>query len=205
MQPKIGPADESEAGTFSAAATSSPAWVSSSAIAWPGSLSIGGHLQFPSGTGADYSALWLFLVDEAGKVFYEMEIDKATYDPTGKGLNDTGAWCYGWWPANSHPVDQCFWWSSSLLGGHLEDGKKYFAWIFLKGADGTWSSSGTTSPLVEAFYTPDIPGAQAGICSCYAQAQRADPVNTATGMFYEQLTDASLVGSGVPLALERTY
>lgn len=58
---------------------------------------------------------------------------------------------------------------------------------------------------MEAFYTPDIPGAQAGICTCYAQAHRADPVNTATGMFFEQLTDASLVGPGVPLALERTY
>ncbi|GAA2931670.1 hypothetical protein GCM10010518_17930 [Kitasatospora cinereorecta] len=89
--------------------------------------------------------------------------------------------------------------------GHLEDGKKYYAWIFLTGTDGSSSPGGTTSPLVEAFYTPDIPGAQAGICTCYAQAHRADPVNTATGMFFEQLTDASLVGPGVPLALERTY
>lgn len=60
-------------------------------------------------------------------------------------------------------------------------------------------------PLVEAFYTPDIPGAQAGICSCYAQAHRADPINTATGMFFEQLTDAQLVGVGTQVSLERTY
>lgn len=58
---------------------------------------------------------------------------------------------------------------------------------------------------MEAFYTPDIPGAQAGICSCYAQARRADPVNTATGMFFEQLTDAQLVGVGRQVSLERTY
>ncbi|MEV5233320.1 DUF6531 domain-containing protein, partial [Streptomyces pseudogriseolus] len=125
-------------------------------------------------------------------------------DPSG-ATPDTGAWCYDWWASNSYPTDQCFWWAGSALGGILEDGKEYYAWVFLTSADGTSSPGGTTSPLVEAFYTPVIPGAQAGICTCYAQAHRADPVNTATGMFFEQLTDASLVSPGVPLALERTY
>ncbi|MCL7381280.1 DUF6531 domain-containing protein [Streptomyces sp. 35G-GA-8] len=204
-QPKKGPAANSEATPFSAAATVGPKWVSISNGVWPGSFFIGGHLQFASGTGANYSGLWIFILDEAGKIVHDWEIDKATYDPAGKGIMDSGAWCYGWWPASQLPVDQCFWWANTALDGPLEDGKKYYAWIYTKGTDGTWDPYGTTSPLIEAFYTPDIPGAQAGICSCYAQANRADPVNTATGMFYEQLTDASLVGPGVPLALERTY
>ncbi|MEQ4606260.1 DUF6531 domain-containing protein [Streptomyces cavourensis] len=148
--------------------------------------------------------MWLYVVDEAGTFVHQQEIKRSTGDPTGRYL-DNGAWCYGWWAGNSYPADQCFWWSGSSLGGHLKDGTKYYAWIFLTGTDGTSSPGGTTSPLVEAFYTPDIPGAQAGICTCYAQAHRADPVNTATGMFFERFTDASLVGPGVPLALERTY
>ncbi|GAA3305092.1 hypothetical protein GCM10020295_57920 [Streptomyces cinereospinus] len=205
VQPNKGPAAETEAAPFSAAATVGPEWVSISNGVWPGSFFTGGHLQFAEGTGANYSGLWIFILDEAGKIVHDWEIDKATYDPAGKGIMDSGAWCYGWWPSNQYPADQCFWWANTALGGPLEDGKKYYAWIYTKGTDGTWDPYGTTSPLIEAFYTPDIPGAQAGICSCYAQAHRADPVNTATGMFYEQLTDASMVGPGVPLNLERTY
>ncbi|WP_438306865.1 DUF6531 domain-containing protein (plasmid) [Streptomyces sp. HUAS TT11] len=204
---KKGPAAETNGATstpLAAAAASDPAWVSAYATAYPAYLSIGGQLQFSSGTASSYSGLWLYVLDEAGNFVYDQEISKATDDPTGRFL-ENGAWCYGWWAGNAYPANQCFWWSSNQLGGNLQDGKKYYAWIFLKGSDGTWSSNGTTSPLVEAFYTPDIPGAQAGICTCYAQAHRADPVNTATGMFFEQLTDASLVGPGMPLEVERTY
>ncbi|WP_280910332.1 DUF6531 domain-containing protein [Streptomyces sp. SAI-208] len=186
------------------AATADPAWVSSLATVWPGTLSIGGHLKFASGTGSSYSGLLLLIRNEAGTVVYAQEINKATDDPVGN-TPDNGAWCYGWWADEVHPDDECFWWSTSALGGHLEDGKKYYAHVYLKGSDGTYSPNGTTSPLVQAFYTPDIPGAQAGICSCYAQAHRADPINTATGMFFEQLTDAQLVGVGKQVALERTY
>ncbi|WP_405388003.1 DUF6531 domain-containing protein [Streptomyces sp. NBC_01102] len=200
-----GPAAGKLASPFGAQATGNPTWVSAYATAYPAMLSIGGQLQLPAGTTASsVSGMWLYVRDEAGNYVHQQEIKRTTGDPSGRYL-DNGAWCYGWWPSNSYPADQCFWWSGSTLGGHLEDGKKYYAWIFLTGTDGSSSPGGTTSPLVEAFYTPDIPGAQAGICTCYAQAHRADPVNTATGMFFEQLTDASLVGPGVPLALERTY
>ncbi|WP_327370360.1 DUF6531 domain-containing protein [Streptomyces sp. NBC_01217] len=200
-----GPAASRSATPFGAQATGNPTWVSAYATAYPAMLSIGGQLQLPAGTTASsVSGMWLYVRDEAGNFVLQQEIKRSTDDPSGRYL-DNGAWCYGWWPSNAYPADQCFWWSGSTLGGHLEDGKKYYAWIFLTGTDGTSSPGGTTSPLVEAFYTPDIPGAQAGICTCYAQAHRADPVNTATGMFFEQLTDASLVSPGVPLALERTY
>ncbi|SCD47545.1 YD repeat-containing protein [Streptomyces sp. DpondAA-D4] len=200
-----GPAANRSATPFGAQATGNPSWVSAYATAYPAMLSIGGQLQLPTGTTASsVSGMWLYVRDEAGNFVLQQEIKRSTGDPSGRYL-DNGAWCYGWWPGNAYPADQCFWWSGSTLGGHLEDGKKYYAWIFLTGTDGSSSPGGTTSPLVEAFYTPDIPGAQAGICTCYAQAHRADPVNTATGMFFEQLTDASLVGPGVPLALERTY
>ncbi|QOV41466.1 RHS repeat protein [Streptomyces ferrugineus] len=212
--PKRGPAAEvsttqspsakSGATTLAAAATADPSWVTAYATAYPAYLSIGGQLKFSSGTASSYSGLWMYVLDEAGKIVYDQEVSKATGDPSGKFL-ENGAWCYGWWASNSYPADQCFWWSTNQLGGHLQDGKKYYAWIFLKGSDGSWSSNGTTSPLVEAFYTPDIPGAQAGICTCYAQAHRADPVNTATGMFFEQLTDAQTVGAGKQVSLERTY
>ncbi|MFD7819673.1 putative adhesin [Streptomyces sp. NPDC059698] len=200
-----GPAAGKLASPFGAQATGNPTWVSAYATAYPAMLSIGGQLQLPTGTAASQvSGMWLYVRDEAGNYVHQQEIKRTTGDPSGRYL-DNGAWCYGWWPSNAYPANQCFWWSGSTLGGHLEDGKKYYAWIFLTGTDGSSSPGGTTSPLVEAFYTPDIPGAQAGICTCYAQAHRADPVNTATGMFFEQLTDASLVGPGVPLALERTY
>lgn len=211
--PKQGPAAEGstesptaagDATSLAAAATADPAWVTAYASAYPAYLSIGGQLKYSSGAASSYSGLWMYVLDEGGNIVYDQEVNKATDDPTGKFL-ENGAWCYGWWAANSYPADQCFWWSTNKLGGHLQDGKKYYAWIFLKGSDGTWSSNGTTSSLVEAFYTPDIPGAQAGICSCYAQAHRADPINTATGMFFEQLTDAQLVGTGKQVALERTY
>ncbi|MER5447022.1 DUF6531 domain-containing protein [Streptomyces sp. NPDC002766] len=206
-RPKSGPASQnalSGATTSAAASASDPAWVSATASAYPGYLSIGGHLQFGSGTAASYSGMWLYVLDSAGNFVIQQEIKKSTGDPSGRFL-ETGAWCYGWWPANSYPADQCFWWASNKLGGALQDGKKYYAWIFMEGTDGSASPNGTTSPLVEAFYTPDIPGAQAGICTCYAQAHRADPVNTATGVFFEQLTDAKLVGPGIPLSLERSY
>ncbi|MFD5257292.1 DUF6531 domain-containing protein [Streptomyces bobili] len=186
-----------------AAAGDNPTWVSSWAEAYPGILSIGGQVKLPK-RGSSYTGMWLYVRDEAGNFVVQQEIKKATDDPVSVN-SDTGAWCYDWWGSTSYPTDQCFWWATGELGGILQDGKKYYAWVFLNSADGTSSPGGTTSPLVEAFYTPVIPGAQAGICTCYAQAHRADPVNTATGMFYEQLTDASLVGPGVPLALERTY
>ncbi|MFH8474215.1 DUF6531 domain-containing protein [Streptomyces sp. NPDC018000] len=199
-----GPAARASAAAPSlVAGTENPTWVSAWATAYPGLLSIGGQVKLPK-RGSSYTGMWLYVLDEAGSPVVQQEIKKATDDPSGD-TPDTGAWCYDWWPSNSYPTDQCFWWAGSGPDGVLKDGKKYYAWVFLTSADGTSSPGGTTSPLVEAFYTPGIPGAQAGICTCYAQAHRADPVNTATGMFYEQLTDASLVSPGVPLALERTY
>ncbi|MFD6286345.1 DUF6531 domain-containing protein [Streptomyces sp. NPDC060205] len=201
---KRGPAAEPGATTQRlAAAPENPTSVSAWATAYPGMLSIGGQVKLPK-RGSTYTGMWLYVLDEAGFPVVQQEIKKSTDDPSGN-TPATGAWCYDWWASNSYPTDQCFWWAGSTLGGILEDGKKYYAWVFLNAADGSSSPGGTTSPLVEAFYTPDIPGAQAGICTCYAQAHRADPVNTATGMFFEQLTDASLVSPGVPLALERTY
>jgi RHS repeat-associated protein len=198
-----GPAAETGAAAQRlAAAPGNPVSVSAWATAYPGMLSIGGQVKLPQ-RGSAYTGLWLYVMDEAGSPVVQQEIKKSTDDPSGD-TPDTGAWCYDWWSSNSYPTDQCFWWAGSELGGILADGKKYYAWVFLNNADGS-SPGGTTSPLVEAFYTPGIPGAAAGICTCYAQAHRADPVNTATGMFYEQLTDASLTGPGVPLTLERTY
>ncbi|MFJ3539051.1 FG-GAP-like repeat-containing protein [Streptomyces sp. NPDC090109] len=196
----VPPSDSARA----AAAMPNPDWVTSEAIAYPGSLSIGGHLQFSSVPASSVSGLWLYVMDEQGYPALQMEIKRSTDNPVGRYLAN-GAWCYGWWGTNSYPADRCFWWSSSLLGGHLQDGKKYYAWIFLMASDGSGSPAGTTSPLVEAFYTPDIPGAQAGACTCYGQSYRADPVNTATGIFYDRNTDAALSGVGVPFRLERTY
>ncbi|MEU9193191.1 FG-GAP-like repeat-containing protein [Streptomyces hundungensis] len=203
---KNGPAAAPTSGSVSRAAATvpNPDWVSAYASAYPGMLSIGGQTKFSSVTASSVSGLWLYVMDEQKNPVLQQEIKRATDDPSGKYL-ENGAWCYGWWASNAYPADQCFWWSSSLLGGHLQDGKKYYAWIFLMGADGSSSPGGTTSPLVEAFYTPDIPGTQAGLCSCYGQAYRADPVNTATGMFYDRSTDASLVGVGTPFSMDRAY
>ncbi|MFF4219382.1 FG-GAP-like repeat-containing protein [Streptomyces nondiastaticus] len=181
-----------------------PDWVSAYATAYPGMLSIGGQVKFSGIDAAKLSSMWLYVMDEEKKPVLQQEIKKADADPRGRYL-ESGAWCYGWWPKNSYPADQCFWWTSSLLNGHLKDGKKYYAWIFLTATDGSSSPGGTTSPFVEAFYTPDIPGAQAGLCTCYAQEHRADPINTATGMYYEKITDATLAGAGKPFSLDRYY
>ncbi|WP_240003261.1 hypothetical protein, partial [Streptomyces cinnamoneus] len=159
-----------------------PDWVSAYATAYPGMLSIGGQAKFSSVSASAVSGLWLYVMDENKNPVHQQEIKRSTGDPEGKYL-ENGAWCYGWWPSNPYPADQCFWWSSSLNGGHLQDGKKYYAWIFLEGTDGSGSPGGMTSPFVQAFYTPDIPGTQAGLCHCYGQTRRADPVNTATGRF----------------------
>ncbi|GAA2637445.1 hypothetical protein GCM10010425_45530 [Streptomyces spororaveus] len=206
---KAGPAakplaERNSTSGLAAAGVPNPDWVSAYATAYPATLSIGGQTKFSSVAASSVSGLWLYVMDEQKNPVLQQEIKRATDDPSGKYV-ENGAWCYGWWPSSSYPVDQCFWWSSSLLGGHLQDGKKYYAWIFLMGADGSSSPGGTTSPLVEAFYTPDIPGTQAGLCTCYGQSYRADPVNTATGMFYDRNTDAALPGAGTPFSLDRTY
>ncbi|MFD8352563.1 DUF6531 domain-containing protein [Streptomyces coelicoflavus] len=206
-QADSGPAAGPTEGTVaprSAAAVADPAWVSAYASAYPEYLSIGGQLKFGSGAAASYSGLWMYVVDEGGTIVFDQEVNRATGDPTGKFL-ENGAWCYGWWADKAYPADQCFWWSSNKLGGHLKDGKKYYAWIFLKGTDGSYGANGTTSGLVQAFYTPGISNAQSGTCTCYAQTRRADPINTATGVFTERFNDALLGGSGVPLSLDRYY
>ncbi|PPT15892.1 hypothetical protein CYQ11_26215 [Streptomyces cinnamoneus] len=204
---KVGPAAKSLKGPAARAAAAgvpNPDWVSAYATAYPGMLSIGGQAKFSSVSASAVSGLWLYVMDENKNPVHQQEIKRSTGDPEGKYL-ENGAWCYGWWPSNPYPADQCFWWSSSLNGGHLQDGKKYYAWIFLEGTDGSGSPGGMTSPFVQAFYTPDIPGTQAGLCHCYGQTRRADPVNTATGAFYDRNTDASLVGVGTPFSMERTY
>lgn len=88
----------------STAATPDPAWVSAYALAYPGYMSIGGYLQFGSGSAASYSGMWLYVIDSSGNYVIQQEIKKSTGNPQGRFL-ETGAWCYGWWPANSYPAD----------------------------------------------------------------------------------------------------
>lgn len=191
-----------------AAVPADPDWVSSSAVAYPGTVDIGGHMQFAAGTSAaDYSEVLLLVRDSSGTTVVAREITRASDDPVGKS-DPVLAWCYDWWPnQGGYPQfkNQCFWAAANDANGPLKDGQQYYAQIYLRGTDGTWSANGTNSPWVTAFYTPDIPGAQAGICSCYAQAHRADPVNSATGMFSEQFTDAQLAGIGTQFSLTRSY
>ena len=185
-----------------------PAWVSASATAYPGAVDIGGQLEFASGkTAANYSEVLLLVRDASGTTVVAKEVTRSD-DPTTHFDDQATAWCYGWWANNGgYPqfANRCFWAAYNGPNGPLNDGEQYFAQIYLRGADGTWSANGTDSPFVTAFYTPDIPGAQVGICSCYAQAHRADPVDTATGTFFEKATDAELVGSGKQLSLDRYY
>ncbi|MFF1309026.1 FG-GAP-like repeat-containing protein [Streptomyces sp. NPDC058307] len=149
----------------------------------------------------------LLVRDSSGTTVVAREITRAADDPVGKS-DPNLAWCYDWWPNDGgYPQfkNECFWAASNGADGPLRDGQQYFAQIYLRGTDGTWSANGTDSPWVTAFYTPDIPGAQVGICTCYAQSHRADPVNTATGTYFEKATDARLVGVGKPLSLDRYY
>jgi len=73
---------------------------------------------------------------------------------------------------------------------------------------------GSTKPTVSPVGSPvggDSRGAgsPSGPCGCSSavpdQASVGDPVNTATGDFYESDTDVSLPGAGLPLAFTRTY
>ncbi|MEU7059004.1 FG-GAP-like repeat-containing protein [Streptomyces sp. NPDC046197] len=177
-------------------------------MAYPGTVDIGGHLQFAAGTGAaNYSEVLLLVRDSSGTTVVAREVTRASDDPVGKS-DPVLAWCYDWWPNDGgHPEfkNECFWAASNGADGPLRDGQQYFAQIYLRSTDGTWSANGTDSPYVTAFYTPDIPGSQVGICTCYAQSDRADPVNTATGTYFEKATDARLVGAGRPLSLDRYY
>ena len=165
-------------------------------------------MHFAAGTSAaDYSEVLLLVRDSSGTTVVAREVTRANDDPVGKS-DPTVAWCYDWWPNHGgHPEfkDECFWAASNGADGPLRDGQQYFAQIYLRSTDGTWSANGTDSPYVTAFYTPGIPGAQVGICTCYAQSHRADPVNTATGTYFEKATDARLVGAGKSLSLGRYY
>ncbi|MGE6730819.1 DUF6531 domain-containing protein [Streptomyces sp. NPDC059900] len=67
-----------------------------------------------------------------------------------------------------------------------------------------WTSSLTT-PKGTAWLTPGIPGGMGGNCTCSYQFYRADPVNTATGVVRETITDAVVPGKGLPLNLTRHY
>ncbi|WP_159399830.1 DUF6531 domain-containing protein [Streptomyces alboflavus] len=67
-----------------------------------------------------------------------------------------------------------------------------------------WTSSATT-PTGTAWYTPGIAGGMGGNCTCDYQSYRADPVNTATGVVRETVTDAEVPGKGLPVRLTRHY
>lgn len=89
-----------------AAAPENPTWVSSSATAYPGLLSIGGHVKLPK-RGSSYTGMWFYVLDEAGNFVIQQEIKKSTDDPS-SDTPATGAWCYDWWSSNSYPTDECF-------------------------------------------------------------------------------------------------
>lgn len=98
-------------------------------------------------------------------------------------------------------------------GGVLADGTVYYAEIALW--DGGWGPTASTAVAdAAARYTPGVAGGQAwGNCVCGTSAGRSqvfqvpvgDPVNTATGAFFEQVSDVSLAAPGVPFELTRTY
>lgn len=171
----------------------------------PGEITFDLAIHIPSGTAASSLQEFAVLVyDTSGNPVYTQEVPRSTDPSTYTG--ESGGYCYGWWNQTKYPNDWCFWAMGNVPGGTLHDGSTYFAQVLFEDTAGNFSdTSAGYSGEVTVFYTPDIPGAQAGLCTCYAQNSGGDPVNTATGVFYQQATDAKLVGAGTPFSLTRSY
>lgn len=182
-----------------------PDRVVGSSFVYPGSITLSVATHIPAGTSASSLQEFAVLVyDSHGSLVWSQEVP-ANVDPSTYNGQESGGYCYGWWPPSKYPQDWCFWEMSNPQGGILKDGQLYFAQVLFESTSGDFSPNGTYSNNVTVFYTPDIPGAEAGICTCYAQNSKADPVNTATGAYYQQATDLKLTGAGTPFTLTRNY
>ncbi|MEZ0107621.1 RHS repeat-associated protein [Catenulispora sp. EB89] len=174
-------------------------------LVYPGEITLDVDTHIPAGTtAASLQEFAVLVYDSTGTLVYSQEIP-ANVDPTTYNGQPSGGYCYGWWPPSQYPADWCFWSLGNAPGGPLKDGQVYFAQVLFESTSGDFSPNGTYSNNVTVFYTPDIPGAETGICTCYAQNSKADPVNTATGAYYQQATDLKLTGAGTPFALTRNY
>ena len=181
-----------------------PDEVVGSSLVYPGAITLDVDTHIPSGTtAASLQEFAVLVYDTSGTLVYSQEIPKSVDPSTYTG--ESGGYCYGWWNQTKYPNDWCFWAMSNVPGGTLADGGVYFAQVLFESTTGDWSPNGTYSGDVTVFYTPDIPGAEAGLCTCYAQNSGGDPVDTATGAFYQQVTDAKLTGAGAQFSLTRSY
>jgi RHS repeat-associated protein len=182
-----------------------PDQVVGASLVYPGEITLDVDTHIPAGTtAAGLQEFAVLVYDSTGTLVYSQEIP-ANVDPTTYNGQPSGGYCYGWWPPSQYPADWCFWSLGNAPGGPLKDGQVYFAQVLFESTSGDFSPNGTYSNNVTVFYTPNIPGAEAGICTCYAQNSKADPVNTATGAYYQQATDLKLTGAGTPFALTRNY
>jgi len=182
-----------------------PDSVTTNSFVDPGEIDLGVYTHIPSGTTASgLEGFELAIFDSTGTPVYSQVIPRSV-PPTTYNGQASGGYCYAWSVPSSPQADWCWWGMWNVPGGILQDGHQYFALVAFESTTGDWSPNGTYSGLQTVFYTPDIPGAEAGICTCYAQNSQGDPVDTATGTFYQSVTDAKLVGAGTPFSLTRSY
>jgi RHS repeat-associated protein len=80
-----------------------------------------------------------------------------------------------------------------------------FGGVFVGGSDtsATYGFNGSAWTSLDAVLDSQMLGPNADMNS--GQCSAADPVNTATGDFWEQHTDVSIPGRGIPLNFTRTY
>jgi RHS repeat-associated protein len=101
-----------------------------------------------------------------------------------------------------------------MVGYVHTDGSREFAFEdFYGGGDGDYndavfdvrSSSVPNPPPPEQNYTCNDPGIYGSKLAKCASTTSAEPVNTLTGAFEDQVTDVSLPGTGIPFTFTRSY
>jgi RHS repeat-associated protein len=127
--------------------------------------------------------------------------------------------CQGWQGGVPGPGSECDW---NVHDGALTQGKSYYAKLsfatqttlhyyqldtdtFQQYLLPTAWTAAATSLVGPANTTPGVAEGEAGQCTCSYEADRADPVNTATGAVTENVTDVAFPGSGATFSLTRYY
>ena len=102
--------------------------------------------------------------------------------------------------------------SEMLSSSHsLEPGHEYYVLYRMRHVNSsvwisTWRSQSHPAVFASSSTLPTVPAEQSGPCSCPdAQGYALDPVNTATGGFFESFVDVAGVGPGVSGEVARSY
>jgi hypothetical protein len=107
-----------------------------SSFVYPGDITLGVDTEIPSGTSASsLEAFGVLVYNTSGTLVYSQTVPEST-NPTTYNGQESGGYCYGWWPPSSYPANWCFWQMSNVPGGTLQDGQTYFAQVLFESTTG---------------------------------------------------------------------